>query len=197
MKQKNRLSRRALGLAGAGGGLAGLILALALAAAALAADVLIVTQKESYLRKTKSLLGPKVTKVQEGDELVRIEEDDTWFKAEAKGSVGWIPRSSVSQDRKVVLSGDAVAGGVRATEQSAGVRYFNPEVERQYRAGSIALDAAYKVLDRIETRKTSEDAVTRFLREGRLGDPAAWATAEAPRPAASTAPVAATPPWKR
>ncbi len=185
----------------AGAGLLGGSLAaglLALAAAAYAADLLIVTQREAYIRKDKRTMGPKVATVREGDQVEKLDEDDTWYQVEFKGAKGWLLKSSVSTDRKVVLSKEAVSGGVRATEQSAGGRGFNPEVEASYRASRAELDLAYKLLDRIQDRKFPEETVAQFMKDGKLGEQVAEAS---PRPAPSKAVSSregrSTPPWKR
>ncbi len=117
------------------------------------------------------------------------------FVPRPPGVEGWLPRSAVSSDRKIVLSDSATAKGVRATEQSAGGRGFNPQVEGRYKASRADLQEAYRIVDRLQNMKYSEDLVGRFVREGKLGD---QAVAEAP---AAAAPAKAqdrqTPPWKR
>ncbi|MGH9363305.1 MAG: SH3 domain-containing protein, partial [Thermoanaerobaculia bacterium] len=154
-------------------GLLAAAILLGFAAVALARDLLTVVQRETALRKDKKLLSPKVAAVREGDQVAKLEEDGSWYRVEFRGAEGWLPASAVSSDRKVVLSGQTAAGGVRATEQSAGARGFNPEVESRHRAARADLDRSYRHVDRIQERKFSEEAIARFIREGKLGEPLA------------------------
>jgi Bacterial SH3 domain len=176
---------------------------LGMGAVALARELLTVVQRETAIRKEKRLLSPKVAVLKEGDQVAKLDEDGSWYKVEFQGQEGWLPNSSLSSDKRVVLSGQAAASGVRATEQSAGARGFNPEVESRHRASRSDLAAAYRALDRIQEKRYTEDRIARFVREGRLGD--LVAEAPGPEPAAiapaSTAderrPARVTPPWKR
>jgi len=169
---------------------------LLLAGVALAADLLTVVQKETAVRQEKRLLSAKVATVREGDQVVNLEKDGSWYRVSFEGAEGWLPMSAVSTDRKVVLSGEAIKSGVRATEQTAGARGFNPEVEARHRASRTDLATAYKLVDRIQERKFTEDLIAAFVREGGLG----VALAESAEPAKESlkpAKSGPTPPWKQ
>lgn len=154
-------------------------------------ELLTVVQRETAIRKEKRLLSARVAPLKEGDQVVKLDTEGSWHRVEHQGQEGWLPVSSVSSDRKVVLSGQAVAGGIRATEQSAGARGFNPEVEARHRASRMDLAEAYRLVDRIQEQKFSEETIARFIREGKLGDPSATvvetgsAAGAAPTPTAS------------
>jgi len=88
--------------------------------------------------------------VKEGEQVTLLSKDDPWIRVEFNGVEGWKSQSSVTDDPKVVLSSQAVASGVRATEQSAAGRGFNPTVEREYRKRNPSLESAFHLLDKIE-----------------------------------------------
>jgi hypothetical protein len=148
--------------------LAALFVATLLVSAVAWATELIVTEKSAVIRRDKRSYAPKVAVVAEGDKVRLLEREEPWLKVEYQGLQGWLKESSVSDDPKVVLSGEAVASGVRATEQSAAGRGFTPEIEREYRASRPQLDAAFKFLDSLEKKKHPEEEVVRFLTSGQL-----------------------------
>ena len=174
---------------------------LVLAGVALAADLLTVVQKETAVRKEKRLLSGKVVTVREGDQVVKLDKDGSWYRVSYQGTEGWLPESAVSSDRKVVLSGEAIGRGVRATEQSAGGRGFNPEVEKRHRASRTDLATAYRLVDLIQGRKFPEDRIGAFVRDGKLGeavaDSADSADSAEPPPPARPAAAGPRPPWKQ
>jgi hypothetical protein len=176
-----RAKTRPCALASAGAGLTFGFL-LVLAAAAFAADLLTVVQRETFIRKDKRLMSAKLSPLKEGDLVTRLDEEESWYRVEFKGVEGWLPKSAVSADRKVVLSNEAVASGVRATEQSAGGRGFNPKVEESYRASRTELNAAYAIIDAIQAKKFPEEGVAKFMREGKLGEEVADAGPDAVKP---------------
>jgi hypothetical protein len=55
-----------------------------------------------------------------------------------------------------------------AAEAAAARKGFNPQVEREYRAGHPDLEAAFRALDAIQGRATDEARVAAFLIEGGL-----------------------------
>jgi len=134
-------------------------------------NLLTVVQRETAMRKEKRLLSPKVATLREGDQVAKIGAEGSWYRVEFKGAEGWLPSSSVSSDRKVVLSGQAISSQVRATEQSAGARGFNPEVEARHRSSRLDLAEAYKTVDRIQARELGEEKIAQFIEEGKLGEP--------------------------
>jgi hypothetical protein len=177
--------RRIAGAAVRFGVLAWLASFILFAAAAFARDLLTVVQRETAIREEKRLLSKKVATVREGDQVAQIEADGSWLHVEFQGAEGWLPASAVSSDRKVVLSGQAVASGVRATEQSAGARGFNPEVEARHKRSRGDLPAAYRQVDRIQEQKFAEELIARFVREGKLGDSVAQGDPAGDRPGAA------------
>ncbi len=197
MKTPSRRRRAFAGFGARALGGAGITAAclLALAAVALAADLLTVVQRETSIRKEKRLLSAKVATVKEGDQVTRLDEEESWYRVEFNGAEGWLPKTAVSTDRKIVLSNQAVSSGVRATEQSAGARGFNPEVEGQFRATRTDLNEAYKIVDRIQATKYPEDGIARFMRDGKLSEDVASAAPAKSSEANALRPSAVRPPW--
>ena len=198
----NRRTRDRWGKRGSLLGLSLVLGALTLTAVAYAADLLKVVQEEASIRKDKRMLGtPKVATVHEGDLVTMLAEEESWYQVEWNGVKGWLPRTAVSTDLKLEGSKEALADGVRPTEQSAAKRGFNEQVEKEYRASRADLDAAFKVLEGIQARKFPEESVAQFLRQGKLGEQVAQAGAPpsppAPSKAVSSKEGRATPPWKQ
>jgi hypothetical protein len=139
-------------------------------ALAWAAEKLVVIEREAAIRRDKRNYSPKLATAKEGEQVTLISREDPWIRVEFGGVEGWMNQSSVTNDAKVVLSGQAVASGVRATEQSAAGRGFNPTVEREYRKSNPKLDSAFHFLDKIEKETYPEEKVVKFLKDGRLAD---------------------------
>ncbi|MBI4586858.1 MAG: SH3 domain-containing protein [Planctomycetes bacterium] len=146
-------------------------LPLAGAAAAWAAEQLIVIEREAAIRKDKRSYSPKLAAAREGERVNLIRREEPWLRVEYKGVEGWMNATSVTDNPRVVLSSEAAASGVRATEQSAAGRGFTPEVEREYRKNNPNLEAAFKLLDQIEKKWVYPDeTVLEFIRKGQLAE---------------------------
>lgn len=140
-----------------------------LGAIAWAADVLTVIEREAAVRKDKRTYSPKVATVKEGDKVTLIAKESPWLRVSFQGVEGWLNESSVTEDEDVVLSGEAVASGVKPTEQSAAKRGFSPEVENEYRKENPDLEAAFKTLDDIVKGWVfPDDVMLKFIEAGQL-----------------------------
>ena len=131
---------------------------------------MIVVQREAVIRSRKRNYARRVAVVREGSEVTILSTEPPWHRVEWRGKRGWLHSSAVTRNRSVVLSGEAVASGTRATQQSAARRGFTPEVEREHRGNRADLEAAYGVLDVIEGWRYPEELVVKFLAAGRLAD---------------------------
>jgi uncharacterized protein YgiM (DUF1202 family) len=149
------------------GGLIALALALG-CAVAWAADQLVVIEQEAAIRRDKKTYSPRVAKLKEGDKVTLLDTQSPWLRVEFQGVQGWINESSVSE-KEVRLSRDQTAQGVVATEQSAAGRGFNPEVEKKYREAKPDLKPFYDAIDAIEKVVVPDEAILRFMEEGKLG----------------------------
>jgi len=139
-----------------------------LCAVAWAVEELIVVERDAAIRKDKRNYSPRLATVAEGEKVALVEKDEPWIRVQYKGVEGWMNESCVTDNPDVVLSGQAVKSGVRATEQSAAKRGFTPEVEKEYRKDHPGLDGAFKLLDEIQKKKFPEESVVKFLEVGKL-----------------------------
>ena len=134
-----------------------------------AAEVLFVIEREAAVRKDKRTYSPKVATVTEGEQVTLIARESPWLRVSFKGVEGWLNESSVTDDKDFVRSGQAVASGVKPTEQSAAKRGFSPEVEKEYRKENPNLDAAFKTLDDIVKGWVfPDDLILKFIEAGQL-----------------------------
>lgn len=149
--------------------LALLVLSISLiAVAAWAAEVFKVVQREAAIRGRKSNISSRLAVIRETDEVTVLAKEPPWYRVKGKGVEGWIHESVVTDDPKVVFSSEAVASGVKPTEQSAGGRGFDREVEEKYRQEHPNLAEAYRLLDLIEKSSTTEEELQAFVGEGQL-----------------------------
>ncbi len=138
-------------------------------------ETLTVTKKQTKLRSQKKLFAPGVADLKEGDRLVLVQKDGAWLSVTWAGGTGggapltgWIHESDVTTKKDVRLSGDGIREKYSVSEAEAARKGFNPQVEQAYRAQNPDLEAAFKVVDRIQAVAVPEAEVERFLREGRL-----------------------------
>ncbi|MFO1051793.1 MAG: hypothetical protein U1F36_06230 [Planctomycetota bacterium] len=130
---------------------------------------LVVTRKITRLRSAKRLLAPSVADLQEGDKLVFEQKDGAWLSVHYKDLAGFVHETDVSDKADVRLSGEGIRENYSASEASAARKGFNPQVEKEYRASKPELEAAFKLVDRIQSRKVDEDKVRAFVDAGGLG----------------------------
>ncbi len=132
-------------------------------------DNLTVTRKTTKLRAAKRSFAPTVADLAEGDRLAFEAKEGAWYNVKWKTLAGFVHETDVSVRGDVRLSGEGVRESYSASEAAAARKGFNPQVEREYRQDNPSLEAAFKALDAIQSRATSEAAVKSFLLEGGLG----------------------------
>jgi hypothetical protein len=145
---------------------------LLIGAVAWSQELLTVVEREAAIRRDKRTYSPRLETAREGDKVALIAKESPWLRVAFKGVEGWLNESSVSDDPDVVLSTEAVASGVRATEQSHAGRGFSPEVEKKHRENKPQLEPAFKLLDAIEKAQYPEEEVLKFMESGQLVPPA-------------------------
>ncbi len=156
-----KLPTRALGLIG--------ILSL------LAADMpqepgatLTVTRKTTKLRAQKKLFAAGVADLKEGDKLTFATRDGAWLSVHFGKIDGWLHETDVSTNPDVRLSGEGVRETYSASETSAARKGFNPQVEKNYRTQNPNLEAAFRLVDKLQARAVPEADVRAFLVKGGL-----------------------------
>ena len=94
---------------------------------------------------------------------------------EATGG-GWLRASQTVEPfaltQRVTGSDGGAAANVSERDISAAGRQFDPATEESYRGEHPDLDAMYPLVDAIEKATPSDEALRRFVLEGRLGRPA-------------------------
>lgn len=129
---------------------------------------LTVTRKTTKLREAKRLFAPAVAELHEGDRLALEKKDGAWLAVSFAKLHGWLHETDVSSNPEVRLSGEGVRENYSASETSAARKGFNPEVEKAYRTKKPELEAAFRLVDRLQARTVSEDELRAFLVAGGL-----------------------------
>lgn len=136
-------------------------------------DPLTVTKRETRLRTQKKVFAPGIADLKEGDRVSLVQRDGawarvTWTPPAGAAVTGWLHESDVSSKKDVRLSGQGIREKYTVSEAEAARKGFNPQVEKAYRDRNPGLEAAFRLVDRIQAATVPEADVERFLREGRL-----------------------------
>ena len=131
-------------------------------------SVLTVTRKTTKLRAQKRSFAKPVADLKEGDQLVFQQREGAWLAAKLGATAGFVHETDVSQKADVRLSGQGMRENYSTSETAAAKKGFNPQVEQQYRDDNPNLEAAFKLVDKLQARSVTEDAIRAFLVEGRL-----------------------------
>ena len=129
---------------------------------------LTVTRKTTKLREQKRLFAPAVAELKEGDRLALERKEGAWLAVTFAKLRGWLHETDVSTKSEVRLSGEGVRESYSASETAAARKGFNPEVEKTYRTQKPELEAAFRLVDRLQAREVSEDELRAFLVAGGL-----------------------------
>lgn len=138
-----------------------------LAAVAWAADGFMSVQvREGQVRQAPAFLSPVTTTLAYGDRVSLLGTSDVWTHISAPtGAQGWMHTSALTT-KEVVL--EATAADVQAAASGKEIalagKGFNKQVEDEYRAENQDLD--YTLVDEMESRRTSQAEIERFLSEG-------------------------------
>ena len=131
-------------------------------------SLLTVTRKTTKLRAQKRSFAKPVADLKEGDQLVFQQRDGAWLTAKLGAVTGFVHETDVSSKRDVRLSGQGMRESYSTSETAAARKGFNPQVEKQYREDNPNLEAAFKLVDKLQARSVTEAAIRTFLVEGRL-----------------------------
>lgn len=129
---------------------------------------LTVTRKTTKLRAQRKLFAPAIAELHEGDKVAFAQRDGAWLSVTAGEQKGWLHETDVSGNPDVRLSGEGVRETYSTSETSAARKGFNPQVERNYRTNNPNLEAAFRLVDRLQARATPEAEVQAFLQAGGL-----------------------------
>jgi len=125
--------------------------------------------RQGDLRATPSFLGKIIARVQYGDRMKVLEQNEAWSRVLAPDGrkTGWIHTSALTK-KKIMLnatSGDANLAASSGELTLAG-KGFNSDVEAEYRAQNQQID--FTLVDKMERTNISPDIIKAFLREGKV-----------------------------
>ena len=121
--------------------------------------------EEAVLKESPSFWGRNGASVFYGEEVVVLEEKNSWKKVQLviDSSVsGWISESSLTQ-KKIVASGNRVSASTE--ELALAGKGFTAEIEAEYKKQA---SLNYDAVDKLETNLISFDKVLDFMAAGKL-----------------------------
>lgn len=121
--------------------------------------------EEAVLKESPSFWGKNGASVFYGEEVVILEEKNSWIKVQLviDSSVsGWISESSLTK-KKIVASGNRVSASTE--ELALAGKGFTAEIEAEYKKQA---SLNYDAVDKLETNSISFDRVLDFMAAGKL-----------------------------
>lgn len=121
--------------------------------------------EEAVLKESPSFWGKNGASVFYGEEVVILEEKNSWKKVQLviDSSVsGWISESSLTKKR-IVASGNRVSASTE--ELALAGKGFTAEIEAEYKKQT---SLNYDAVDKLETNSISFDRVLDFMAAGKL-----------------------------
>jgi hypothetical protein len=123
--------------------------------------------RQSMVRAKPVFYSPGISNVSYGDQLERVGSEGTWIKVQGGGIQGFLPLSSVSADRIVLVARDITKVKADAGDVILAGKGFSREVEQQYRKTDPKV--RYDLVDRVEREaRVSNQAVAAFAKSGGL-----------------------------
>lgn len=135
---------------------------------AYAADTMSVQVQSGQIRETPSFLGRVVATVAYADIVTVTGRQGPWSQVRnAGGQSGWMHESALSRKRIVLKAGsEDVSRTASGEELALAGKGFNSKVEADFRDKNQNIDFTW--IDRMETYRTPDGEIVRFLREGGL-----------------------------
>lgn len=141
---------------------------LALAAAVLLAETLVIKVQTTSLRREPKFYAASVATLRQGETLERISAEGAWIQARNNAGVtGWVHESAVEARKfKLAAMDKGLKTQATAGEVALAGKGFNKQVEDSYKARHSGAD--YNAVERMLKIKVSPEAVLAFLKKGRL-----------------------------
>ncbi|MBF0220475.1 MAG: hypothetical protein HQL49_13240 [Gammaproteobacteria bacterium] len=135
------------------------------------ADEIVVTVKETALRRDKQFFAPAIKVVKFTEKLELIESSAGWLHVRHQNDQGWIHSSAASAPKEgslldAITLGDKKGGGFSEDEVALAGKGFNAEVEKTYR--SKTPKANFNAVDALEKVHTNPADVAKFAAAGEL-----------------------------
>ncbi len=136
------------------------------------AETLTVQSRSATVRVKPSSLGKKVGNLSEGDVVNASATKGSWRQVkpvEAGKPAGWVHGSALTKKKLKTNAGVSASVAANSKEAILASRGLDEEVEGQYRVTKPQLNAAFKTLDKMNTRPLiDDDQVRQFFSEGGL-----------------------------
>jgi hypothetical protein len=127
-----------------------------------------VVEREARVRADKRKFGESLRTLREGDTVALVKADPPWVRVKAGPVEGWLHESAVTRDKRYVFSRASLGANVEASERTAGQKGFDPATEAAYRASKPELDAAFRLVDRLDATPPDDARLARFIADGKL-----------------------------
>jgi hypothetical protein len=130
------------------------------------AETVKVITKENAIREECKFFSPVKAVVKYSDLMNVLSTEGDWIRVQFKDVKGCIHKSAV-EEKKVSLSG-VFSGSQTATKDEVALagKGFNPQVENSFKKKHPELN--YYSVDQIESYKTSDESLKRFMIDGGL-----------------------------
>jgi len=128
-------------------------------------DLMSVQVKEGQLRATPSFLGKVVARLEYGDRVEVLREEDRWIQARSGRKTGWIHESALTEKEIVLTAGKKDVGTAASSDELAlAGKGFNADVEKEFKAQNKDIDFTW--IDRMEKMTISPKEMVAFLEKG-------------------------------
>lgn len=131
-------------------------------------DTMYVSVEEAELKSGTGFFASRMGFLPYGSKVKVLAEDGRWIQvdsAEPGGPSGWLPSSSLTK-KKILVVGGLNTVSASADELALAGKGFSAEVEAQYTTESTA--AIYAMVDNIEAAPLDVDGLLEFIVQGGL-----------------------------
>lgn len=128
--------------------------------------------REAQLRTAPSFLSQIRERIPYTQRVNILEERGDWLHVQTQSSQnkGWMHQSSLTQKKLTLTAGEQQATqSVTTDEQALAGKGFNAQVEAEFRKRNA--DAAFALVDKMEQRTVTPQAIQIFLIDGGLISP--------------------------
>lgn len=119
------------------------------------------------IRSAMEHWAPSQKELAYGDSVNVIAEEGDWYKVEASGVSGYVPRTALTS-KKILLKSGGENNNIRADDSDivlAG-KGFGEDLESQFRSANRDLN--YNAVDQMLTFRTPDSDLQRFVSEGEI-----------------------------
>lgn len=123
--------------------------------------------RESMVRSKPAFYSSSVASVRYGDQLEKISEEGGWVKVQGKKGQGFVPVTTLSEDKIVLSAKDITKIKADSADVVLAGKGFSKEVEQEYKKKGTG--ARFDLVDQVErTTRVSNQEVRDFVKKGEL-----------------------------